>query len=182
MTRGYQVIALMYKELDKHELDDLTLKYENAKSSLVGVDERMEGVFKEYAKRLEFLGTVGIRDEVCHYVGKTVKILNKAGIKVCMVSGDSNHNCLTTAYAANLINRKCPIAYVTDAKDEANCSKILEQAVSRFIFKGMDNSSGSRSNSVSAPSATSVRSNPNLVMERYETRIPTAPKETHNKN
>jgi magnesium-transporting ATPase (P-type) len=75
MARGLQVIALLYRELDTAQLKDFTTKYENAKAGLVGVEEKMEAVIKEFSTDLEYLGTVGIMDKVSSATGKTVKIL-----------------------------------------------------------------------------------------------------------
>ncbi|XP_018517728.1 LOW QUALITY PROTEIN: probable phospholipid-transporting ATPase VD [Lates calcarifer] len=111
---GLRTLCIAKKVLEEEEYEVWLKRQLLAESSI----ENREELLLESAQRLEtnltLLGTTGIVDRLQEEVPETIEALQKAGIKVWVLTGDKQETAINIAYACKLL---CP----NDQLLTANC-------------------------------------------------------------
>jgi P-type E1-E2 ATPase len=71
-------------------------------ASLIDVQHKTEHIFREYAHDLKYVGSVGVQDRLAPGAISTIEVLRKAGVKVCIASGDNMEACMSAAFNCKL--------------------------------------------------------------------------------
>uniref|UniRef100_A0A8C4HBY9 Phospholipid-transporting ATPase n=1 Tax=Dicentrarchus labrax TaxID=13489 RepID=A0A8C4HBY9_DICLA len=117
---GLRTLCISKKILEEEEYEVWLKRQLLAESSI----ENREELLLESAQRLEtnltLLGTTGIVDRLQEEVPETIEALQRAGIKVWVLTGDKKETAINIAYACKLLRPNDQL--LTDA-----CAALLEQ-------------------------------------------------------
>ncbi|XP_049918301.1 probable phospholipid-transporting ATPase VD isoform X1 [Epinephelus moara] len=123
---GLRTLCIAKKVLEEEEYEVWLKRQLLAESSI----ENREELLLESAERLEtnltLLGTTGIVDRLQEEVPETIEALQKAGIKVWILTGDKKETAINIAYACKLL---CPDDQLLTANcgSKDACAAILEE-------------------------------------------------------
>ncbi|XP_061553075.1 probable phospholipid-transporting ATPase VD isoform X2 [Phycodurus eques] len=122
---GLRTLCIAKKVLEEEEYEVWLKRQLLAESSI----ENREELLLDSAERLEtnltLLGTTGIVDRLQEDVPETIESLQRAGIKVWVLTGDKQETAVNIAYACKLIGPNDQILTVNcESKDD--CAALLE--------------------------------------------------------
>jgi magnesium-transporting ATPase (P-type) len=83
---------------------------------------------------MEYVGAIGVQDRLAPGTISTIKSLRKAGVKVCIASGDNLESCMSVAFNCKIASMDTPTAYLIDTKDEDECMESLKTAIQMLIY------------------------------------------------
>ncbi|CAG9335532.1 unnamed protein product [Blepharisma stoltei] len=135
---GQRTILLGFRILKKDDYNEFLAKLDSCKNFPINREGRIESVYQELESNLVFLGTAGIEDIVTQETQNAIDNLKRAGIKIWVLSGDSEAATVTTAYKAHIINRETTLFKIHDLINQFLCTKALQNGVLTHIYK--DNS------------------------------------------
>ena len=145
---GYRTIVLGYKKIDPDTAENFVSKVENAKHIPVNSEGRIEMLFQDLEKDLNVLGIAGLEDLVTPDTINTVELLQRAGIKIWMLSGDNEGSTISTAKKSTLFKNEAQIISLSGIKTHLQCVKQLMRNINRHIFNDYTEIAGSRNHSV----------------------------------
>ncbi|CEM36626.1 unnamed protein product [Vitrella brassicaformis CCMP3155] len=102
-VKGLRTMVLARRRLDQSEYESFSKRYNDARSSLLQREERLEKVAEDFEANLELLGATAIEDKLQPGVAATIKALLDGGIKVWMLTGDKRETAVNVGYACQLI-------------------------------------------------------------------------------
>ncbi|XP_070697783.1 phospholipid-transporting ATPase VD isoform X2 [Pempheris klunzingeri] len=123
---GLRTLCIAKKVLEEEEYEVWLQKQLLAESSI----ENREDLLLESAQRLEtnltLLGTTGVVDRLQEEVPETIEALQRAGIKVWILTGDKKETAINIAYACKLL---CPTDQLLTAScgSVESCAALLEE-------------------------------------------------------
>ncbi|XP_077418768.1 phospholipid-transporting ATPase VD isoform X2 [Vanacampus margaritifer] len=122
---GLRTLCIAKKVLGEEEYEVWLKRHLLAESSI----ENREELLFESAERLEtnltLLGTTGIVDRLQENVPETIESLQRAGIKVWVLTGDKQETAVNIAYACKLIQPNDQILTV-NCQSKNDCAALLE--------------------------------------------------------
>ena len=133
-NQGLRTMILLYKELNSDELDEFELRLESARSFPVNCEARVAELFPSIEFNLEVLGITGIEEIVSKETEECVKTLKKAGLKIWLLSGDSETNTICTAQRSGIFIQDINIFRINKIKTELQCIKMMKRAIEHLIF------------------------------------------------
>ncbi|CAG9318515.1 unnamed protein product [Blepharisma stoltei] len=133
-SEGIRPVLLAYKILTDSQTKDFLTKLELAKYSPVNMNHKYEAAYSEFEKNPTFLGVAGIRDKVLPETLECVEALKKGGIKLWLVSGDSEECTLEAAYSTKLLTSRLPLVQIKQATSVYGVTKILQRAIGTHIY------------------------------------------------
>ncbi|CAG9312635.1 unnamed protein product [Blepharisma stoltei] len=134
-TSGLQFIAAGYKPLKQRDLQEFKSAYRNAKQCPVNTDRRIESVFEECEQGIQYLGCIGIQEEITEETKETVEILKNAGIKIWILSGDSEDRTISAGIGSSAIQENWNIIKLSKVNSQSECLSLLEDTLKSTIFK-----------------------------------------------
>ncbi|KAK4261232.1 hypothetical protein QN277_004260 [Acacia crassicarpa] len=120
-SSGLRTLCLAYKELSIHAYEIWNEKFVQAKSSLSDRDKKLDEVAELIETDLILIGSTAIEDKLQEGVPACIETLQRAGIKIWVLTGDKIETAINIAYASNLISnemKKFIISAETDAMRE----------------------------------------------------------------
>ncbi|XP_047466409.1 probable phospholipid-transporting ATPase VD [Mugil cephalus] len=147
---GLRTLCIAKKVLEEEEYDVWLNKHTVAESSI----ENREKLLLESAQKLEtnltLLGTTGIVDRLQEEVPETIEALQRAGIKIWVLTGDKQETAINIAYACKLLlandqlltancrSKDACAALLEDLKQEVQCGEdnLTDLAARREFFSG----------------------------------------------
>ena len=144
---GYRTIVLGYKKIDIDTAENFVSKVDNAKHIPVNSEGRIEMLFQELEKDLLLLGIAGLEDTVTADTVNTVELLQKAGIKIWMLSGDNEGSTISTAKKTTLFKNDVQMVSLSGVKTHLQCIRHLMRSINRHIFNDYTEQFGSRNHS-----------------------------------
>uniref|UniRef100_A0A8C4HAV4 Phospholipid-transporting ATPase n=1 Tax=Dicentrarchus labrax TaxID=13489 RepID=A0A8C4HAV4_DICLA len=123
---GLRTLCISKKILEEEEYEVWLKRQLLAESSI----ENREELLLESAQRLEtnltLLGTTGIVDRLQEEVPETIEALQRAGIKVWVLTGDKKETAINIAYACKLLRPNDQLLTASCGSKDA-CAALLEQ-------------------------------------------------------
>lgn len=134
---GLKTQVLAMKFLNSHELNEFISKIEVAKSSPLNVDGKIENAYTRLEESLEYLGIAGVEDKILPETIECIDLLQSAGIKLIIVSGDNESSILSAAYGAKLIPSDLSVASLRNMEADYACSKSLHRIIASRVYHDM---------------------------------------------
>ncbi|CAL5188826.1 unnamed protein product [Lathyrus oleraceus] len=134
-SAGLRTLCLAYKELHQEVYESWNEKFIHAKSSLIDREKKLDEVAELIEKDLILIGSTAIEDKLQDGVPACIDILQRAGIKIWVLTGDKIETAINIAYACNLINNEMKqfiISSETDAIREVE-DRGVQVEIARFI-------------------------------------------------
>ncbi|XP_066112923.1 phospholipid-transporting ATPase FetA-like [Saccopteryx bilineata] len=131
-TEGLRTLAVAYRELDESFFHAWSKKHNEACSSLENREDKISSVCEEIEKDLMLLGATAVEDKLQDGVPQTIKILNKAKIKIWVLTGDKQETAVNIAYACNIFKDEMDELFVLEGRDTETVQQELRSAMKKM--------------------------------------------------
>ncbi|CAI2181192.1 19540_t:CDS:2 [Funneliformis geosporum] len=102
-TEGLRTLLYGHRFLEEEEYTMWNKLYQEASTSLVDRQQKLEEVAELIERDLEITGATAIEDKLQDGVPETIDKLRKAGIRVWMLTGDKRETAINIGYSCSLI-------------------------------------------------------------------------------
>uniref|UniRef100_A0A667IDL3 Phospholipid-transporting ATPase n=1 Tax=Lynx canadensis TaxID=61383 RepID=A0A667IDL3_LYNCA len=114
---GLRTLMVAYRELDNSFFQAWSKKHSEVCLSLENREHKMSNVYEEIEKDLMLLGATAIEDKLQDGVPETVATLNKAQIKMWVLTGDKQETAVNIAYACNIFEEEMDGMFIVEGKN-----------------------------------------------------------------
>ncbi|XP_007456081.1 PREDICTED: probable phospholipid-transporting ATPase FetA-like [Lipotes vexillifer] len=125
---GLRTLMVAYRELDNAFFQDWSRKHSEAYLSLENREDKISMVCEEIEKDLMLLGATAIDDKLQDGVPETIITLNKAKIKIWVLTGDKQETAVNIAYACNIFEDEMDGMFIVEGKDDETVRQELRSA------------------------------------------------------
>ncbi|XP_036891891.1 phospholipid-transporting ATPase FetA-like isoform X4 [Sturnira hondurensis] len=132
---GLRTLLVAYRELDNSFFRDWSKKHSEACLSLENRENKISTIYEEIEKDLMLLGATAIEDKLQDGVPQTIKVLNKAKIKIWVLTGDKQETAVNIAYACNIFGDEMDGLFIVEGKDGATIQQELRSALNQMKAK-----------------------------------------------
>lgn len=101
-TEGLRTLVFAHKYLSEQEYRIWKQQFDDAQTSLVDRQERIEAAGELIEQSLELIGASAIEDKLQKGVPETIDRLRRANIKIWMLTGDKRETAINIAHSARL--------------------------------------------------------------------------------
>lgn len=122
---GLQTMGMVYKSMDQKQFEIFITQYEAAQEYAENKIKAIQNLFSKVQKDMKVLGIAGIEDTLQPNVPETIEMLEKAGIKIWMVTGDMKENAIKIAHSSGIICDKGDIFDITSPLSCVSPSVVL---------------------------------------------------------
>lgn len=127
-VEGLRTLCVAYKRLSPEEYEDISKVLQACKMSLQDRDKKLGEAYEQIEKDLILLGATAVEDQLQEKAADTIEALQKAGIKVWVLTGDKMETAAATCYACKLFRRNTQVLELTT-------KKIEEQSLHDVLFE-----------------------------------------------
>lgn len=113
---GLRTLCLSYAELDEAFYAKWAADYFEAKTALVGRDQKLEAVAELIEKDLKLIGATAIEDKLQEGVPECIENLALAGINIWVLTGDKQDTAINIGMACSLL-RTDMVQYIVSLDD-----------------------------------------------------------------
>ncbi|XP_032977919.1 phospholipid-transporting ATPase FetA-like [Rhinolophus ferrumequinum] len=131
-SEGLRTLMVAYRELDNSFFCAWSRKHSEACLSLVNRENKMLNVYEEIEKDLMLLGATAIEDKLQDGVPETIITLNKAKIKMWVLTGDKQETAVNIAYACNIFDNGMDGMFCVDGSDAETIRQELSSAIDKM--------------------------------------------------
>lgn len=140
---GLRTLCLSYRDLDEYEYKYWVKSFEAAASSIHDREIMIDAVCDELEKGLKLLGATAIEDQLQEGVPECIERLQRAGIKIWVLTGDKLETAINIGFACRLLNKEMLLLTVKSA-DASSAREQLRSAYEQiwsqyFSFGGGSN-------------------------------------------
>jgi magnesium-transporting ATPase (P-type) len=114
-SEGLRTLVLGIRFLTDTECEDWLKAYKKAASSLKNRDEMLRDAALEIEKDLHVVGATAVEDKLQSGVPDTIATLEKAGIKLWVLTGDKKETAIEIGYSTKVLT---PSMHLTDFADQ----------------------------------------------------------------
>lgn len=132
---GLIPILLACKIIPEEQLDLVKDMIWKAQSSIISVHQKLEALFLDLERGLRYLGVVCIEDAIGSDAAEGVSKLAISGVKLWVVSNDSEMESLATCMRAGYFDDEAYIVPVKKLSDHRDCQRRLVNLVTEFIYR-----------------------------------------------
>ncbi|XP_058379428.1 phospholipid-transporting ATPase FetA-like isoform X3 [Diceros bicornis minor] len=125
---GLRTLMVAYRELDNAFFQAWSKKHSEACLSLENRENKISNVCEEIEKDLMLLGATAIEDKLQDGVPETIITLNKAKIKMWVLTGDKQETAVNIAYACNIFEDEMDEMFIVEGKDDETIRQELRSA------------------------------------------------------
>ncbi|RMC06567.1 hypothetical protein DUI87_16004 [Hirundo rustica rustica] len=126
-VEGLRTLCVAYKKLTAEEYSKVQKLLQSAKLALQDRDKKLAEVYEKIERDFILLGATAVEDRLQEKAADTIEALQKAGIKVWVLTGDKMETAAATCYACKLFRRNTQILELTT-------KKIEEQSLHDVLF------------------------------------------------
>ncbi|XP_049723563.1 phospholipid-transporting ATPase IH isoform X1 [Elephas maximus indicus] len=127
-VEGLRTLCVAYKRLIPEEYEGIYKLLQAAKVALQDREKKLAEAYEQIEKDLILLGATAVEDRLQEKAADTIEALQKAGIKVWVLTGDKMETAAATCYACKLFRRNTQLLELTT-------KKIEEQSLHDVLFE-----------------------------------------------
>uniref|UniRef100_A0A452DLE8 Phospholipid-transporting ATPase n=1 Tax=Capra hircus TaxID=9925 RepID=A0A452DLE8_CAPHI len=127
-VEGLRTLCVAYKRLVPEEYEGICKLLQAAKVALQDRDKKLAEAYEQIETDLVLLGATAVEDRLQEKAADTIEALQKAGIKVWVLTGDKMETAAATCYACKLFRRNTQLLEVTTKRLE-------EQSLHDVLFE-----------------------------------------------
>ena len=132
---GLRTLVFGYRSLSSAEYEDFERQYHEAECTMENRDANMQRVVENMLEKdLQPLCVTGVEDKLQEDIRPTLELLQQAGIKVWMLTGDKVETATCIAVSAKLFKPTHIIKTIAGVADPDECYDLLDE------FEGTQNS------------------------------------------
>eukprot|EP00536_Pseudo-nitzschia_multiseries_P010237 jgi/Psemu1/242785/estExt_Genewise1.C_3060002 len=137
-SEGLRTLVLGVRFLKDMECNQWLDKYKLAAASLKDRDKMLKDVALEIERDLHIVGATAVEDRLQTGVPDTIATLEKAGIKLWVLTGDKKETAIEIGYSTKVLTPRMHLTEVADQGNEFKRRTVLERlfAVDRDVRKG----------------------------------------------
>uniref|UniRef100_A0A8C6GM32 Phospholipid-transporting ATPase n=1 Tax=Mus spicilegus TaxID=10103 RepID=A0A8C6GM32_MUSSI len=117
-VEGLRTLCVAYKRLEPEQYEDACRLLQSAKVALQDREKKLAEAYEQIEKDLVLLGATAVEDRLQEKAADTIEALQKAGIKVWVLTGDKMETASATCYACKLFRRSTQLLELTTKKLE----------------------------------------------------------------
>ena len=102
-SEGLRTLCLGVKDLSQQQFDDWKAEHHKAAVAMENRDEKLDAVYNLIEKDLVLIGATAIEDKLQDGVAQTIANLQRAGIKLWVLTGDKQETAINIGYSCNLL-------------------------------------------------------------------------------
>ncbi|RCH99963.1 hypothetical protein CU098_004186 [Rhizopus stolonifer] len=130
-NEGLRTLCLSYRFISPEEYRVWNKKYQEAASSMLQREERIDAVSEEIERNMLLMGGTAIEDRLQEGVPETIAELAESGIKLWVLTGDKTETAINIGYACNLLTADMELL-ILKASDREETVKLLGETLKRF--------------------------------------------------
>ncbi|XP_036687318.1 probable phospholipid-transporting ATPase IH isoform X5 [Balaenoptera musculus] len=127
-VEGLRTLCVAYKRLIQEEYEGICKLLQAAKVALQDRERKLAEAYEQIEKDLILLGATAVEDRLQEKAADTIEALQKAGIKVWVLTGDKMETAAAACYACKLFRRNTQLLEVTTKRLE-------EQSLHDVLFE-----------------------------------------------
>ncbi|XP_063160925.1 phospholipid-transporting ATPase IH isoform X1 [Candoia aspera] len=147
-VEGLRTLCVAYKKFTSEEYEIVEKQLQEAKLALQDREKKLAEAYEQIEDGLILLGATAVEDRLQEKAADTIEALQKAGIKVWVLTGDKMETAAAACYACKLFRRNTQILELTTKKiEEQNLHDVLFElsktvlkhsgSLSRDIYSGL---------------------------------------------
>lgn len=138
-VEGLRTLCLAYADLDRDWFEDWHMRYKEASGSVVNREENLAILADELEHDLKLLGATAIEDKLQDGVPKTLRKLEKAGVKIWVLTGDKQETAINIGLSCGVIDDAMDVVIV-NADNREDTSAQIDRAIGRWSALLQDSS------------------------------------------
>nr|XP_058897535.1 phospholipid-transporting ATPase IH isoform X3 [Kogia breviceps] len=127
-VEGLRTLCVAYKRLIQEEYEGIYKLLQAAKVALQDRERKLAEAYEQIEKDLILLGATAVEDRLQEKAADTIEALQKAGVKVWVLTGDKMETAAAACYACKLFRRNTQLLEVTTKRLE-------EQSLHDVLFE-----------------------------------------------
>ncbi|XP_078513784.1 phospholipid-transporting ATPase IH isoform X2 [Lissotriton helveticus] len=127
-VEGLRTLCVAYKKFTPEEYEKASKILQTAKLSLQEREKKLAEAYEQVEQDLILLGATAVEDRLQEKAADTIEALQKAGMKVWVLTGDKMETAAATCYACKLFRRSTQLLELTTKKLE-------EQSLHDVLFE-----------------------------------------------
>lgn len=124
---GFKAFFFKVQELSSSEAETLASSLKAANRSALNQEKKIQQIFESFDENMKILGFLGLEYLNLKETKKTIKNLNKSGIKTWLVAGDSYSNSILAAYSTGFFYKSSKTRSISGLSDESSSLETLEK-------------------------------------------------------
>ncbi|CAG8628646.1 21089_t:CDS:2, partial [Gigaspora rosea] len=113
-TEGLRTLCIAMREVSEEEYRVWSTVYEKASTTLVNRQDELDKAAEMIEKNLFLLGATAIEDKLQDGVPETIHTLQQAGIKIWVLTGDTQETAINIGLSCKLINEEMTLITVNE--------------------------------------------------------------------
>uniref|UniRef100_I3LWA1 Phospholipid-transporting ATPase n=1 Tax=Ictidomys tridecemlineatus TaxID=43179 RepID=I3LWA1_ICTTR len=127
-VEGLRTLCVAYKSMAPEEYEAACRLLQTAKVALQDREKKLAEAYEQIERDLILLGATAVEDRLQEKAADTIEALQKAGIKVWVLTGDKMETAAATCYACKLFRRNTQLLELTT-------KRIEEQSLHDVLFE-----------------------------------------------
>ncbi|XP_038966917.1 phospholipid-transporting ATPase FetA isoform X3 [Rattus norvegicus] len=127
-SEGLRTLMVAYRELDKAFFQTWIKKHGEAWLTLENREKKLALVYEEIERDLVLLGATAIEDKLQSGVPETIVTLNKAKIKIWVLTGDKQETAVNIAYSCRIFKDEMDAVFMVEGTDRETVLEELRTA------------------------------------------------------
>ncbi len=117
-SEGLRTLIYAYRWMDKKEYESWSLKYSDAKKSLIDRKKKIGEIGELVEHGFELSGATAIEDKLQEGVAEAIDKLRRAGIKIWMLTGDKRETAINIGHSCRLVKDYSTVIVLRSDDDE----------------------------------------------------------------
>jgi phospholipid-translocating ATPase len=131
---GLRTMCVAYKRMTLREYEDWNNIFQEANTSLEERDIKLAACYAEVENNLTFVGVTAIEDKLQDAVPESIAMLQQAGIKVWMITGDKAETAIQIAKQTNLLVEGVGNLITIDGNNSMEVGDVISEALERVLY------------------------------------------------
>ena len=112
-VEGLRTLLLAKRQMTHQEYAKFKCQIETARADLAERDTKVEAVEERYERDMQLIGATAIEDRLQDQIPETISFLQKAGIKLWVLTGDKVETAKTIGLSSKLLHQDMPLIEIT---------------------------------------------------------------------
>ncbi|RCI04666.1 hypothetical protein CU098_012151, partial [Rhizopus stolonifer] len=130
-NEGLRTLCLSYRFISPEEYKPWNKRFQEASSSLVNREERVDAISEEIEQNMLLMGGTAIEDRLQHGVPETIAELSKSGIKLWVLTGDKTETAINIGFSCNLLTTDMELL-ILRSSNRAETAQMLDDTLQKL--------------------------------------------------
>ncbi|KAM3847610.1 phospholipid-transporting ATPase ID-like isoform 2-T4 [Vipera latastei] len=100
---GLRTLVVAYRDLEESYFESWRKRHHEASTSLQDREGKLSKLYEEIERDLQLLGATAVEDKLQEGVPQTIEILERANIKIWVLTGDKQETAVNIGYSCNML-------------------------------------------------------------------------------